>query len=162
MLIDRGVYAAAENYATRADQPFITLVEDFRNLQVASGSAYSWQISSTLQSPDNITLYGNETSTATFKVVAKRTPAGNGYTVSGRVVVSNPAHSEAISVESIRLMLGPGLPFFGPSPKTLDCRTKTLQPGDLMSCPFKVQLSSTSTKTLAPSVQVSGRRPLTG
>ncbi|KAF3511001.1 hypothetical protein F2Q69_00003543 [Brassica cretica] len=31
---DRGVYAAAENYATRADQPFITLVEAFRNLQV--------------------------------------------------------------------------------------------------------------------------------
>nr|VDC93737.1 unnamed protein product [Brassica oleracea] len=30
----RGVYAAAENYATRADQPFITLVEAFRNLQV--------------------------------------------------------------------------------------------------------------------------------
>ncbi|RID50062.1 hypothetical protein BRARA_H00818 [Brassica rapa] len=30
----RGVYAAAENYATQADQPFITLVEAFRNLQV--------------------------------------------------------------------------------------------------------------------------------
>ncbi|RIA04966.1 hypothetical protein BRARA_K00704 [Brassica rapa] len=30
----RGVYSAAENYATQADQPFITLVEAFRNLQV--------------------------------------------------------------------------------------------------------------------------------
>ena len=34
LFIYRGVYAAAENYATQADQPFITLVEAFRNLQV--------------------------------------------------------------------------------------------------------------------------------
>ncbi|CAH8358262.1 unnamed protein product [Eruca vesicaria subsp. sativa] len=30
----RGVYAAAEDYATQADQPFITLVDAFRNLQL--------------------------------------------------------------------------------------------------------------------------------
>lgn len=132
-----------------------------RNLEMSSGSAFNWQVTSTLQSPDNVTLYGNETFTAVFDVVARRVPAGVGYTVAGRVVISN-THMRPLPVEAVSLMLGPGLPFLGPTRKNLDCRPRRLQPGASMSCPFELQSSSKATTSITATVSFGEDKIYTG
>lgn len=135
---------------------------NIRSFSVEAGLAYTWQLNSTLQSFKNVTLYGNATATATFTVVCKRVAAGTAYTVSGRVVISNTDSDEPMQVEAVRVLLGPGLPIFGPTPKTLDCKPRNLQPGATMSCPFKLQFSNELTRTVTASIVYDGRQSFTG
>ncbi|WIA37975.1 hypothetical protein OEZ86_001351 [Tetradesmus obliquus] len=130
-----------------------------RNVETSSGPAYTWQVTSSIGKPQNITLYGNETASTSFNVHVKRIPAGSGYTISGRVVITNtPDAYEAVQVDSVRMLLGPGLPWFGPTPRTLDCKQREVAPGDSVSCAFRLHVTSTATNSIRPAVDVRGQR----
>jgi hypothetical protein len=130
-----------------------------RNVETSSGPAYTWQISSSIGSPQNITLYGTQTASTTFNVNVKRIPAGSGYTISGRVVITNtPDAYEPVNVDSVRMLLGPGLPWFGPTPRVLDCKQREIVPGDTVSCAFRLHVSNTATSSIRPSVDIRGQR----
>lgn len=131
-----------------------------RNVETSAGPAYSWQVTSSVASQtQNITLYGNDTARTTFSVDIKRAPAGSGYTVSGRVVITNtPDANEAVYVTAVKMLMGPGLPWFGPTPRMLDCRSREIVPGDSVSCAFKLHLPNTATTSIKPSMDVRGQR----
>jgi hypothetical protein len=130
-----------------------------RNVETSTGPAYTWQVTSSIGGPQNITLYGNQTASTTFNVDVKRTPAGNGYTITGRVVITNtPDAYEVVSVDSVRMLLGPGLPWFGPTPRVLDCKQREVMPGDSVSCAFRLHVSNTATNSIRPSVDIKGQR----
>jgi hypothetical protein len=130
-----------------------------RNVETSTGPAYTWQVTSSIGSPQNITLYGNQTASTTVNVNVKRTPAGSGYTISGRVVITNtPDSYEVVSIDSVRMLLGPGLPWFGPTPRALDCKQREIMPGDSVSCAFRLHVSNTATSSIRPSVDIKGQR----
>jgi hypothetical protein len=139
--------------------PIITV----KNLKAKSGPAYRWKVESHVSSPFNGPVYPGKAGTARVTVDITRTSITKGYVVTGKLLVTNPLqNSQPLSVTGLKASFGPVVPLLTPLPQQLDCPQETLQPGQSLSCSFRVELSSSAANTMTPIVLIKGLPQLQG
>jgi hypothetical protein len=156
---------AAAAHAARPTQqlkglpPIITV----KSLRTTTGPSYTFDVSSRLVQGLDAPLYPGQSATAKVAVDVARTKAGQGYLVTGRVIVTNPMRNpEALDVTGLKASWGPSIPLITPPPQALDCPGALLQAGESLSCSFRLELATSIIKTLTPIVLLKGLPQMQG
>lgn len=157
LVVHAGVALAAEG--AWALPPIISV----KNLRARAGPAYKWKVANRVISPLSGPIYPGQTGTARVSVDVERTSITKNYVVSGKLIITNPMQNQQLlEVTGLKASFSPLIPLLSPLPQLLDCPAEQLQPGQSLSCNFRIDLPSGVVNTLTPQVLVKGMPQLEG
>lgn len=96
-------------------------------------------------------------------VDVERTSITKNFVVSGKLLITNPLQNQQpMEVTGLKAKFSPLVPLLSPLPQQLDCPVGVLQPGQSLSCNFRLELPSGVVNTFTPQVLLAGMPQLEG